>query len=449
MRRSALARLGVMAVLIMTLLIPLGMVASVVSERASRRGEAVTEIGATWGGPQTLTGPVLTVPYTLAWKNSSGQEQRTIRRAHFLPRDLMFDATLETERRARGIFEVNVYHTKVTVRGRFVRSDLAWVRPTPTSIEWGDAVLSVGISDPRALTERAAIDWNGQSEPFASGVADVGIFSNGIQAPARGIGSIAAGTEIPFSFTIAINGTRDIRFIPAAEETTVNLTSSWPHPSFVGGPLPQTRTTGANGFTARWRAPDFGRPYPARWMCSDFENNREVLLGRVNGSAFGVSLVQPVDIYQQAERAVKYAVLFLVLTFLVFFLWEVFRSVLVHPVQYAFVGFALCLFYLLLVSISEHAGFDVAYGVSAAATTLAIGGYARAVLRGTGQGASVVASLTTLYGFLYLLLRLEDYALLAGSIGLFLVLSAVMFITRTMNWYELRLGNEEVGKLGN
>src|SRR4029450_8748319 len=121
---------------------------------------------------------------------------------------------------------------------------------------------------------------------------------------------------------------------------------------------------------------------------SDFENNRDALLGRVNGSAFGVSLVQPVDIYQQAERAVKYAVLFLVLTFLVFFLWEVFRSVLLHPVQYAFVGFALCLFYLLLRPISEHAGFDIAYGLSALATTLAIGGYARSVLRGTGQAAS-------------------------------------------------------------
>ena len=333
MRRSALARLGVMAVLVMTLLIPLGMVASVVSERASRRGEAVTEFGATWGGPQTLTGPVLTVPYTLAWKNSSGQEQRTIRRAHFLPRDLMFDATLETERRAqRDLRSERLSHEGDGARPLRAQR-LAWVRPTPTSIEWGDAILSVGISDPRALTERAAIDWNGKSEPFASGVADVGIFSTGIQAPARGIESMAAGTEMPFSFTIAINGTRDMRFIPAAEETTVNLTSSWPHPSFVGGPLPQMRTTGANGFAARWRVPDFGRPYPARWMCSDFANNREALLGRVNGSAFGVSLVQPVDIYQQAERAVKYAVLFLVLTFLVFFLWEVFQSVLVHPVN--------------------------------------------------------------------------------------------------------------------
>ena len=168
--------------------------------------------------------------------------------------------------------------------------------------------------------------------------------------------------------------------------------------------------------------------------------NRDQLFEQSNASAFGLTMVRPVDVYQQAERAVKYAVLFIVLTFLVFFLWEVFSATLLHPMQYAFVGFAMCVFYLLLVSISEHAGFDTAYALSASVTTLLIAGYARAVLGGLRQGTSVCAALATLYGFLYLLLRLEDYALLAGSVGLFLVLAFVMFITRRMNWYELKLG---------
>jgi inner membrane protein len=153
-----------------------------------------------------------------------------------------------------------------------------------------------------------------------------------------------------------------------------------------------------------------------------------------------MSLVQPVDIYQQAERAVKYAVLFIVLTFLIFFLREVFHAALLHPMQYAFVGFALCVFYLLLVSISEHAGFDFAYAIAASVTTILIAGYARAVLGGTSPGASVLAALAALYGFLYLLLRLEDYALLAGSVGLFVILAMVMYVTRRMNWYDLKLG---------
>lgn len=149
------------------------------------------------------------------------------------------------------------------------------------------------------------------------------------------------------------------------------------------------------------------------------------------------------DIYQQAERAVKYAVLFLVLTFAVFFLHEIFHDVLLHPMQYAFIGFAMCLFYLLLVSISEHGGFDLAYGTSATVTILLIGGYSRAILGSLTRALSIVGGLAALYGFLYLLLRLEDYALLAGSIGLFLVLALMMFVTRRMNWYELRLGNQE------
>jgi inner membrane protein len=441
MRNSAIARLGVMAVLAMLLLIPLGMVSGVVSERASRRNEAVAAVSATWGGPQVISGPVLTIPYTLEWKDDRGQVQRAFRRAHFLPKDVQFDASLATEERSRAIFRVVVYRTELSVAGRFVRPDLSWVRPAPTTIEWREATVSVGISDPKALTRRAAIDWNGTPESFTSGTHDVGIFGAGIHAPAPALDSIAHGAELPFTFKLAVNGTRDIQFLPAAEETLVTLTSTWQHPSFAGAPLPQAREVGPGGFKAVWRVPDFGRPYPAQWTSSDLEANRDNLLNRVSSSAFGVSLIQPVDVYQQAERAVKYAVLFLVLTFLVFFLWEVFRAVLLHPMQYTFVGFALCVFYLLLISISEHAGFDLAYATAAAATTLVIAGYARAVLKGTRQALSVGAALSVLYAFLYLLLRIEDYALLAGSLGLFLILATVMYLTRRMNWYELRLGS--------
>ena len=252
------------------------------------------------------------------------------------------------------------------------------------------------------------------------------------------IGALNEGTEIPFSYTLELNGTRDLRFVPAAEETMVHLTAPWLHPSFTGGPLPEWRYLEGRGFTASWRVPDFGRPYPARWKSGEI--NADQLSAHAETSAFGVSLIQPVDIYQQAERAVKYAVLFLVLTFVVFFMWEIFHTALLHPMQYALVGFALFVFYLLLVSISEHAGFDTAYAISATVTTVLIAGYARAVLKGRTQGVSVFGALTTLYGFLYLLLRLEDYALLAGAIGLFVVLTRVMFLTRRMDWYSLRLG---------
>jgi inner membrane protein len=439
MRSSAIARLVVMGILTVGLLVPLTMVYSVVSERASRRNDAVAEVSQTWGGQQTVSGPVLSVPYAFVWTDNWGKPQRAAGHAHFLPRDLAIAGHLNTELRRRGIFDVVVYRSELKVTGRFVRADLDWVRPAPDRIDWHDARISVGISDPRGLRRRAALSWAGREEPFSGGVADVGLFRAGIHARVTNLEAFTPGAEIPFSFTLDLNGTRDLRFLPGAEETMVSLTSAWPHPSFAGAPLPDSRTVQAEGFRADWRVPDFGRPYSARWLSADMD--REQLQGHAERAAFGVGLLQPVDIYQQAERAVKYAVLFIVLTFLVFFLWEIFHTALLHPVQYVFVGFALCVFYLLLVSLSEHTGFDRAYAASAVVTTLLVGGYARAILRGRRQGASVAMALSAAYVFLYLLLRLEDYALLAGSVGLFVVLALVMYVTRRMDWYELRLGS--------
>jgi inner membrane protein len=438
MRNSAVARLVVMGILTLTLLVPLTWVYAIVTERASRRDAAVAEVSGTWGGPQVVGGPVLSVPYSLTWTDGAGRQQRSVCRANFLPRDLQIEGTVGPQIRRRGIFDVVVYRAELKISGRFTRPDVQWIRPAPEHVDWDQATVSIGIVDPRGLTRRASLKWRGQDVPFAGGVTDVGLFGAGIQASVPMPENEPASAELPFEFVLDLNGTRDLKFLPVAQETTVTLTSPWPHPSFSGTPLPETRRLDASGFNAYWRAAAFGRPYPSRWTSGT--KSADQLLNEANASAFGVSLVQPVDIYQQAERAVKYAVLFIVLTFLVFFLWEVFHAALLHPMQYAFVGFALCVFYLLLVSVSEHAGFDVAYAIAASVTTILIAGYARAVLGGTTQGASVLAALAALYGFLYLLLRLEDYALLAGSVGLFIILALVMYVTRRMNWYELRLG---------
>ena len=442
MRNSAIARLIVMSALTIILLVPLTWVYSTVSERASRRDTAVTEVSATWGGQQVIGGPVLSVPYTIVWTDNSGRQQHSTCRAFFLPRELHIEGDLNTETRSRGIFDVVIYRLNLKLSGTFVRPQMDWVRPVPEHVDWDQAVLQIGVSDPKGLARRASLTWRGNALPFAGGSPDVGLFQTGLHAPIGALEGIPAGTDLPFQFTLDLNGTRDLKFLPASEETTVALKSPWPHPSFMGAALPDTRRIDAGGFTAQWRVQDFGRPYPARWTDAE----REQITQQSGSSAFGLSLVQPVDIYQQAERAVKYAVLFIVLTFLVFFLWEVFSDTLLHPVQYAFVGVAMCVFYLLLLSISEHAGFDRSYAISAGVTTLLIAGYARAVLGGLRPGAAVFSALTTLYGFLYLLLRLEDYALLAGAIGLFLVLAFVMFITRRMNWYELKLGAKAPSK---
>jgi inner membrane protein len=438
MRHSAIARLVVMAVLTLLLGVPLIWVDAIVGERASRRAGAISEVSSTWAAPQTISGPVLAVPYTLEWTDNAGHAQRSVARAYVLARDVHVDAQVRTELRRRGIFDVPVYRSTLKITGRFTRPDLAWLRPAPTRVDWDRATVLVGISDPRGVVRRAGLAWRGAEVPFEGGTDDVGLFQSGLHATIPGLNEVDQRTDLPFEYTLELNGTRDLRFLPGAGETVVEMHSTWPHPSFSGNALPEKRETDVAGFAAGWHVQDFARPYPTQWTSSD--PNIGSMATMASAAAFGVSLVQPIDVYEQADRAVKYAVLFIILTFLVFFLWEMFSATLLHPMHYVFVGFAMCVFYLLLLSISEHTGFDIAYAFAATVTTLLIAGYARAVLNGLGRALSVLGALVSLYGFLYLLLRLEDYALLAGSVGLFVVLALVMYITRRMNWYEMKLG---------
>jgi inner membrane protein len=435
MRTSAMARLLIMGLLMGVLMVPLMMLHGVVSERASRRDAAVAEVSGTWGGLQTVGGPVLTVPYRFRRTDDKGKTFWVYERAHFLPEMLQIEGTVDPELRRRSLFEVVVYKSHLRVSGRFASPNLAEVRPAPEQMLWDEATLNLGVSDPRGISRRIALTWNGTPQTFVPGVIDVGLFASGAHAPAPGLS--ASGGDVAFTLAIDLNGSRQLRFLPGGSETSVTLTSPWPHPSFAGGLLPEAHRTDGSGFSATWRAPYFGRGYPPQWTG---ESQRDRLKQLAEPSAFGVSLIRPVDIYQQAERAVKYAVLFIVMTFVIAFLWEVSRGALLHPIQYLFLGFAMCVFYLLLLSLSEHVGFDLAYAAAAIATVGLLAWYWGRVLGGARHGALMACALAGLYGFLYLLLRLEDYALLAGSTGLFAMLALVMYLTRRVNWYDLRLG---------
>jgi inner membrane protein len=435
-RTSAIARLAVMGILMLGLMMPLVMIRGVVSERASRRDEAVAEIGRSWGGPQTVGGPILAVPYRYTWVDPAGRSKPGNAYAYFLPAVIEIEGSVEPELRRRSLFEVVVYRSHLKVTGRFAPPGFAGIHPRPDQVQWEDATLGFGVADPGGIARRVTLTTNGNEEAFVPGIADVGLFAAGVHAPVRGL-SPSTG-DVVFAFEIDLNGSRHLRFLPAGDDSSVHLSSAWPHPSFVGGPLPESRQIGAGGFNATWRVPYFGRGYAPRWTNLDFD--RDKLKTQASASAFGVALLQPVDIYQQAERAVKYAALFIVTTFVIAFLWEITRAVLLHPIQYLFVGFALCVFYLLLLSLSEHIGFDRAYLSAAAATIGLLAWYWGRVVNGVRQGWLMGLTLTALYGFLYMLVRLEDYALLAGSLGLFALLAIVMYLTRRVNWYDLRFG---------
>ena len=291
------------------------------------------------------------------------------------------------------------------------------------------------LSDPRGIAGPVQLHLNGARQEVVPGVADTSMGSAGISTAAPGLNGEG---DAAFEITLEINGTRAIEFLPVGNETSVSIQSAWRHPGFIGTPLPYSHTIDANGFRAEWRVPFFGRGFPAAWRAGAL--NRDRFTESIRGTAFGVTLVQPVDIYQQTTRAVKYAALFIVLPFVIAFLWEIIGGVLVHPIQYVFIGFALCLFYVLLLAFSEHVPFDRAYAAAATPTTLLISWYWQWVIRARGRAVVMLGALTVLYGYLYLLLRLEDYALLAGAVGLFAVLGAVMFLTRRIDWFNLKVG---------
>jgi inner membrane protein len=442
-RDTVALKIAIIGGLILILLIPLGMVSSLVSERQSRQKQASKEVADSWGRPQVLAGPVLTVPYLVHVKNEKGLDIGTQTYwVRFLPETLKIEGNVETERRNRGIFEVAVYRTGLHWTGTFQRPSFEDWHVEPKDILWRDAYLSIGVPDMRGITSGVGLTWGNRTLQLAPGGAEDGLWHSGLKVGIPDLEDGKVGDAYAFAFDLAVNGSEDLSFLPLGKETTVALKSNWPSPSFCGEFLPAKRLIRGTGFDALWNVSWFGRNYPQQWRTS--EAKEQAPAETLNLSAFGVQLFQPVDAYQKTERSTKYAVLFLVLTFLTFFLYEQFNPFSLHPVQYLLVGFALCLFYLLLLSITEHAPFGLAYLAAAAATVLLIGGYSAAILRGALRALLMTVVLGTLYGYLYVLLQLEDYALLLGSLGLFVILALVMYLTRRIDWASPRRSKAEV-----
>lgn len=435
MVRSPFAKVLVIAVLALAFVIPLSFVRSVVSERQHRRDEAVKEMSQSWGAPQTLTGPYLAVPFRVTWETAEGKVATRLETLTILPEALEVTGTLVPEVRRRGLFAAVLYGLDVSVKGRFPKFSGDAVRVPEEAILWERATLVLGLSDTRGIREKFALVWGGTPVDFSpspfSELVNAGVHVN--LPELANAESRDRGTE--FSFHVHLSGSETLHFVPVARETSVSLSSTWPHPSFQGAFLPETRNISEAGFSASWRVSHFGRNYPQEWR-SDELTGASVRTS-MEASAFGLRFYQPADDYQQTTRALKYGLLFVALTFLTFFLFELFSGLRLHPLQYLLVGSALALFYLLLVSLSEHRGFASAYAVSALAVVVVVSGYSAAILEKRLRAVSVALLLSALYGYLFVLLRLETYALLMGSLALFALLSLAMYLTRRVDWYAV------------
>jgi len=430
-RDSQLLRLALLAVLALLLQIPVSMIGGLVDERQQRSDAAVAEVSSKWGEAQSITGPVLVVPYTRRWTDDAGARpinRVETRNAIVLPDQLTIHGTMQSEVRRRGIFSVPVYRVGLRIEGEFAHPRLDELGVAPGDVDWTRAHLAVGVSDTRAIEEQTTLTWNGRRIDFLPGTGGFAEGGTGIQATV----AITDTTQrVRFAFPLELNGSLRLDLVPFARTTDVELTGNYPHPSFQGKWLPAERTVGAHAFTARWSIPFLGRGYPQTWS-SDSSITQTIAASR-----FGVQLVDPVDHYHMAARSVKYAFLFILLTFATLWLIEVLAGVRVHPIQYLMQGGALCLFYLLELALSEHLGFPVAYALASVAVIGMVGGYSLAILRRASRAAVVATGVALLYGYLYLLLMNEDYALLIGSVGLFMIFGAIMFVTRRVDWFTI------------
>ena len=429
---EATKRAFFLGLLTLILLIPLGMIGDLVHERESRKSEVESEITAQWGGAQTIVGPILAVPYRYVTEGSDPASQRTATSTlFFLPKQLAIEASAKAERRAKSIYQVLVYGGSARLTGSFANLGKPRSGIAPEMIDWSGAKLLIGVSDLTAL-RRLAVSVAALPPIGSDAVEQESLLSSSVAA-ATPLGAADLQKPVPFTVDLEFRGASAVNFAPLGDETTIDLEANWPHPSFSGRSLPDDRSITPEGFTARWSVGSITRAFPASWRVG--EVNPEGLWN----ATVGVALVEPGDVHQQTDRILKYGLMVIGLTFATIFINGLIGGRRVHPVQYLLVGAALCLFYLLLLSLAEQIGFAAAYVVASAADIALIAWYAwRTMSRGLGYATASL--LTALQTYMYMLLQMEDYALLSGTIALFLALLAAMIATRNIDWY--RIGEE-------
>jgi len=424
-KNSISARPIIIAVMTIVLLIPAMLIQNLVEERQQRRAETEIEISDKWGASQTITGPIVVVPVLEQIKTGKTDKVSHYRKyAYFLPDDLLIDGKMDPQIRYRGIHEVALYSSLLQFSGSFtIKKDLGAIN-IYGKVLWNQAFLAIGLSDMQGINDLVKVKWADQNKTSIPGIEAKDLFQSGLHIP---IDLSDNKTNYDFSFDLDINGSSQLSFSPLGKETNIKLESSWNNPSFSGAFLPKKRDVTENGFSAIWKVLNLNRNYPQYWIGNQY---------RIENSAFGVNLRLPVDEYQKTMRTTKYAIMFIALTFLTFFMIEILNKKMLHPIQYLLIGFALLMFYTLLLSFSEHIGFQNSYIIAAISITGLITSYSKSILGKRMQMFTVLGTLTGLYSYLFIILQLQDYALIMGSMGLFFILAAVMFVTRKINWYS-------------
>lgn len=439
-------KLAAIVVLVLLLSLPLLLIVSKIYERDSYSDQAHQDIARSWTGAQKILGPILVIPYTRTYEKREFDNQlkrhvtnqyRVDEQLFLLPESLETDVELNTEIRYRGIYEVPVYNSSIHLAGQFSTRRATELDQRHDVVAVGKPFLSIVVNDMRGIAEPPILGWSAGEVRFLPG-SHLDFQSNGIHAPLEHLDTDTNSTY-RFTVSLALRGMSSFRFAPIGDANRTTIKSGWPHPGFEGLYLPTQREISREGFTAHWQTSAF-----ATNMNRKADNCALGECAAFVSSYFGVQLIDPVDVYLQAQRASKYAILFIGLTFTAFFLFEILKNLAIHPIQYGLVGLALIVFYLLLISLAEHIRFASAYAIATLSCSGLLAYYISYVLGSARRGLAFGAAIAALYAVLYVIIQEEDFAFSMGSALVFVALSGVMYLTRKVDWFQV--GKTSAGK---
>lgn len=427
LKESATFKLIFIGILALLLLIPSALIQNLVTERAGRQDEMTKEVSDSWSASQIIKGPILVIPYKKQVKLTDTVTRELNETLYILPENLHISAGLNTQILHRGIFDVAVYNTKVKVSGNFAKLDLSSLGVSINQLLLNKARFEFTVSDLKGLKSNPVIKT---TQPTLSAEPSFeSVFGNGLQT-AVDLSSIN-NNEIPFDYTLDLKGSEGLSFLQLGKTTEVQVNGNWNSPSFDGNHLPDERKVDTGGFSANWRMMYYNRPFPQQWTGSQktLDNDK-----KLEEATFGVKLRLPVDQYQKTMRTSKYAIFIILLTFISLFLTEVIRKQPIHMFNYVLIGAAMVIYYTLLLSFSEQVGYNWAYLIASVSTIVLIAVFILSLLK-NGKAAILFAFiLAVFYAFIFVIIQLEDLALMVGSIALFIIIAVLMYFSRKINW---------------
>ena len=428
-RFSKTIKVVIIGLLILLLMIPMFMIENLISERGRTQEEAIDEVSEKWSLAQTITGPYLNLQYPVVTENN-GEKKVSIKDLILFPDELMVNGQLKTEILKRSIYEVNVYQSELTLKGSFSSEELKKSRIDMDQLQFDRAAICLNLTDMRGISEQISITLGDSVYIFEPGMDNRGIANTGVHAIAN-LWELKLNKKLPYEIKIKLKGSQSLNFIPLGKTTRVDLKANWNTPSFTGNYLPNNRNITEKEFSAQWQVLNLNRNYSQVMVDFNTSNIKDI-----ESSSFGVNFKIPVEQYQQSMRSAKYAILIILLTFGAIFFTEIMNNTRIHALQYLLVGLALCLFYSLLLSFSEHVGFNPAYLLSSALTIILVGGYMFGITKKKKPSLIMSGLLAILYIYIFVLIQLETFALLAGSLGLFIILAIVMYFSKKIDWFN-------------